>query len=343
MSYDDLSAPKRDDESFRKVRHPEHHQGTSPFCALEIDMVETFVCDYMHCILIGIVKKVIGLFLKRMPYKISNSMRKALDRKVSILSKFIPCDFNRKLRSFSEFDRFKATEFRTIIMYAGIFIFKGILKKHYYEHFLILMFIVRILCDKEQVADPAMLDYVQNLCSIFIERFKELYKNVAVSHNVHSLLHIVDDVRRLGVLDSFSAFPFENCMGSLRSRIRSTKNPLSQIGRRISEGFSLGVKIPRTNDSGYINGRRIEPGRLKDSCIMTINSVIGIVEEINSVVYLRKLIKLCPLATYPDNSGILGMYYVKKSEEIIVIDRNDIEKKCFICPYKNKFIVMPLL
>lgn len=49
------------------------------------------------------------------------------------------------------------------------------------------------------------------------------------------LLHMTDDVQIHGQLDSYSAFPFENFMQSLKKQIRKADDPLSQIVRRISE------------------------------------------------------------------------------------------------------------
>ena len=47
---------------------------------------------------------------------------------------------------------------------------------------------------------------------MFIILFGECY----VSHNVHNLLHICDDVSNFGPLDSYSAFCFENYLGILK-------------------------------------------------------------------------------------------------------------------------------
>ena len=35
-------------------------------------------------------------------------------------------------------------------------------------------------------------------------------------YNVHGLIHIAEDVKRFGPLDSYSAFPFENYLGHLK-------------------------------------------------------------------------------------------------------------------------------
>jgi len=50
---------------------------------------------------------------------------------------------------------------------------------------------------------------------------------------IYSLTHLTNDVRRLGPLNSFSAFPYENNM--FRKFCRKPGLPLQQISNRIAE------------------------------------------------------------------------------------------------------------
>lgn len=59
-----------------------------------------------------------------------------------------PREFSRKPRPLSEFDRFKATEFRQILLYSGPAIFHNCLDNIKY-YFLSLTVAVRILVSKE--------------------------------------------------------------------------------------------------------------------------------------------------------------------------------------------------
>uniref|UniRef100_T1H1I8 Uncharacterized protein n=1 Tax=Megaselia scalaris TaxID=36166 RepID=T1H1I8_MEGSC len=45
------------------------------------------------------------------------------------------------------------------------------------------------------------------------------------------------DVKRFGVLDNFSCFPFENKLGEIKNCLRSGNLPLEQIAKRIGESF----------------------------------------------------------------------------------------------------------
>ncbi|CAG7734804.1 unnamed protein product [Allacma fusca] len=53
--------------------------------------------------------------------------------------------------------------------------------------------------------------------------------------NLHGLLHIAEDVKSLGPLQSFSAFPFENMLGVIKRQLRKPHNALQQIHRRVEE------------------------------------------------------------------------------------------------------------
>ena len=47
-------------------------------------------------------------------------------------------------------------------------------------------------------------------------------------------LHLADEVKRHGCLDSFSAFPYENHLGKIKKLIRKPEFPLVQLIRRLS-------------------------------------------------------------------------------------------------------------
>lgn len=56
-----------------------------------------------------------------------------------------------------------------------------------------------------------------------------------MTSNFHNLAHLVDEVSKFGVLQSISAYPFENLLGYMKRLVRCGRNPLSQIARRMSE------------------------------------------------------------------------------------------------------------
>ena len=71
------------------------------------------------------------------------------------------------------------------------------------------MYAIRIFCDPEFVADETSVAYGEKLCIAYVQQYSTIYRLNTV-YNVHSLIHLDDDVRRYGVLDSVSAFPYES-------------------------------------------------------------------------------------------------------------------------------------
>ena len=110
---------------------------------------------------------------------------------------------------------------------------KNILQKKYYEHFLLLVCAVRILshpkdCEKNN-------ECASDLLREFVKKFNELYGLENMSYNVHSLLHIAEDVKKFGHLDSYSAFKFENFMQIMKKMVRKSVTPIQQIRNRLNE------------------------------------------------------------------------------------------------------------
>ena len=62
----------------------------------------------------------------------------------------VPVEIARKPRSFDEVTRWKATEFRLILLYLGLVVLQSVLSKPQIIHFNALNCAVRILCDPRQ-------------------------------------------------------------------------------------------------------------------------------------------------------------------------------------------------
>ena len=71
-----------------------------------------------------------------------------------------------------------------------------------------------------------------------------LYGKSSVVMNIHNLIHVADDVRYMQAsLSDYSAFPFENSLGKIKSLVPSAKKVVAQVFRRSSEIEAAGSDI----------------------------------------------------------------------------------------------------
>lgn len=143
----DENARLRTDNDFRNRKNEEHHVSVSPFEDLSIDMIHTFPLDYMHLICLGVMKKMLHLWIKGNHIsRLRAADIEALSIDLITLRKFIPIEFSRHPRGLNELDRWKATELRMFLLYLGPIILHKYLKEDYYKHFCTLHTAIRILC-----------------------------------------------------------------------------------------------------------------------------------------------------------------------------------------------------
>ena len=96
-----------------------------------------------------------------------------------------------------------------------------------------------------------MVNLSLKLLVYFVKRGVELFGERVAIYNVHSLLHLVDDVKLHGPLDMNSSFKYENYMQYIKVMVRNGKNPLTQIVNRLEEIMKREIV--------YVNDRSNEP------------------------------------------------------------------------------------
>lgn len=118
---------------------------------------------------------------------------KSISKKLLTLRYSIPSEFGRKPRSLFTYTHWKATEFRTFLLYAGPVCLKNILQKTVYESFLYLHTAVSIFVSEVHLF-PENIDCCNQMLKLFVKGFQDIYGQEYVSHNIHNLLHICLDV-----------------------------------------------------------------------------------------------------------------------------------------------------
>lgn len=191
-------------------------------------MISDFPVDPMHLIDLGVTKTLVSMWCTGKPsIKLSYAQISQISHLLINQIKNIPLEFNRKPRALEENRRWKATEYRQFLLYTGPVVLKSILNHDNYLNFMSLNVAVTIL--SFQSHHVRYLDYANSLFNYFIKTFIILYGKDNCSINIHNLLHICDDVKKFGMLQEYSAYPFENFMQKIKGYIRKKDKPLQQI------------------------------------------------------------------------------------------------------------------
>lgn len=147
VTYQEQDALIRTDESYRNREHGLHHVGFSILENLEIDMIEAFFIDPMHLVYLGCMKKLLQIWVnerRSMKIRMSSNLINEISRLLVAIEELIPVEFSRKTRTLDELSRFKATEFRLLLLYVLPLILKNRLPDVVYNHFLLLHVAIRI-------------------------------------------------------------------------------------------------------------------------------------------------------------------------------------------------------
>ena len=209
--FPDINAPLQTDSSFNEMTHREHHLGESPLNQLSVGLVKQIPLEPMHLVFLGVVRKLLWLWVKspvKLNCKIGQTSIQLMSDNLVQYSRYLPKEFNRKGRSLSEFDRWKASEFRTFLLYTGIVASKHALPSQYYNNFLCLF--VGIYCLAHPMLAGTHCDYAEELLRLFVVDFGKIYGQIMLTYNVHNLIHLANDAKNFGALHNFSAFAFES-------------------------------------------------------------------------------------------------------------------------------------
>lgn len=198
----------------------------------------------MHAVLLGVVQQILFacIVVRKKSFSIKKQKVRELSSYILSIGPQLSSEFCRKPRSFIYLKRFKATDFRQLILYTLPVMLHSIMKTKYYNHFIKLHSAIRILCSKRH--HIKLNERAKKLLYDFVKEFPILYSPQSMSFNVHCLLHIADDVKFMNApLDDYSAFKFENFLQFLKKLPKCGYNVLEQIENRISERISINASL----------------------------------------------------------------------------------------------------
>ena len=373
LTFPETDAPIRTDASFDEMSNVEHHLGPSPFRVLPIGMVTQFSQDYMHLVCLGVMKKLIWLWMNG---PIVNNCRIGA-RAVQLISdnlinikNHLPREFSRKGRPLSEVERWKATEFRQFLLYTGPVVLKSNLSTAMYKHFILLF--MGILCLSSDFLFESYIEYAGEILRLFVQQFGQFYGEDMIVYNVHVLVHLSQDARSFGVLDNYSSFPFESFLGRLKKMVRKPNLPLQQVIRRLSEGQCINVqkpasdciisKKPHTSGpvpreyQGYQQYKELHfpdfyiSVHKGDNCILIgndvalVRNILSVNEETEKVIMYEKFRTSSNFFDYPLKSMDLRVTKVSNlSGHLHSVSARSVICKCVLLPFRNMFIAFPMI
>ena len=262
--FNEFNQPKQsswDYKNFTLVKNPTHphnlHNGRTVLADLlpMFNIVDSSVVDDMHARDTGCGKKYIKALtegftgfrgvVRRKPVIVSKH-QKLLNLDLEKLHKFCPTEFARKPRSLTFRAHFKSAEYRQFIHYTGIVLLKKYLPHQYYKNFSLLVVAMRILSMNDQINEE-ICNYTKILIEKFLRGCSKLFGAAFLTHSLHILTHLPDDVLKFGHSASISCYRFEDFNFHLTNQIRTGSRIVRQILNRYNENCYHGL-YERSNE-----------------------------------------------------------------------------------------------
>ncbi|KAK3924421.1 E3 ubiquitin-protein ligase RNF186 [Frankliniella fusca] len=196
-----------------------------------IDISICFIPEYMHSVLLGVVKSLITIWIeKRGPW----SIKKSVGNIDCLLMDILHPDFvHRVSRKLDKLSYWKASDFYYFLLFESLPILKEFLPGDYYQHLILLVRSIFQLLRRNisnhdlEEADPCL--------KLFVNKFSGMYPERDLTYNVHQLLHLSLCVKRHGPLSCNSAFAFEGINGIIAKATHGTYN----IGMEIVNNIKI--------------------------------------------------------------------------------------------------------
>ena len=196
----------------------------------KFDVVRGFVPEYMHSVLLGVVRQFAFLWFDSTsndkPYYLG---RRIIQIDTALLATKPPSNIKRLPRSILSRKYWKASEWRNFLLFYSPIFLRSLLPKDYFRHWILLVYsifqlmIIPVTMSSISSAELALYKFVQMV--------QQLYGIEHVTYNVHLLTHLAASVERWGPLWSHSAFFFEDANGKLLKYFHGSRGITDQIFR----------------------------------------------------------------------------------------------------------------
>jgi hypothetical protein len=334
----------RTDAQFRTNGYPQHKLHDSPLFSIpDFNMISGFVLDSMHLLFLGICRRFL-FFLKAGPraVRLSQMLLLQMSEKLVDVGLYTPSEFARQPRGLNDLERFKATELRQFVLYHGIVCLKGIVRQDVYELFLSFFVAVRILHLESATQRNRLLPAARDMFRAFVHNAPHVLTETFVTYNVHSVLHICDDVELYEQpLSALSCFKFENYLQTLKRLIRDARqSPLVSLVKRLQERTSLQQNVSTRQHSLKINLTRRDrffidtKGRYCEVCEIhgkgdNRTLTCHVISQTNLRNYFEKSIKSSAFGIYTCDSVAL------LKRKLVVLPISNVKQKLYAIGQNN--------
>ncbi|XP_028982533.1 uncharacterized protein LOC114841639 [Diachasma alloeum] len=199
-------------------------KGPTPFSRQDhVDLVWSFPPDYMHGILLGIVKS-LWVMWKRQGCLSAADRRQIEKRYVQIRR---PREIHRRPRTLKDIAKFKPTEWKSWLLYDSVPCLEGILDEDRWKSYCLLVDSVatflktRITLEEKDRCDIQLLQ--------FFGDSQKFYGPEIMTFNFHIALHAGEAIDRCGPLWCYSTFPFENGIFHFKGHVLSSTGVTLQM------------------------------------------------------------------------------------------------------------------
>ncbi|CAJ1071694.1 hypothetical protein IRJ41_004681 [Xyrichtys novacula] len=201
-----------------------------------------------------------------------------------------------------------------------------------------------ILLDSDHEQREAYLEYSRDVIKYFVENSAEFYGNTFCVYNIHSLLHLYEDVENFKCsLNEISAFPFENHLQSIKRMVRNGQNPIALVTKRIVEKEQAKPRQTLSHRRFYVSAKT------RDSCVFLEDKIEFVREKRADGKLVADVITLgdaSDLFEKPCKSKIINIAYVDRRMDQAhrqLVDKREVVKKAVCIPHSDGFAIFPLL
>jgi hypothetical protein len=134
---------------------------------------------------------------------------------------------------------YKSSEFKNWFFYFSIPVLYGIMPQDQLQHYFLLVHAFYLL--SQNSISLVDVEKARELIKKFVKKFETSYGERFMSSNIHSLLHMCDNVLELGPLFVTSCFPLEDLNGKMKSLVCGSR--YAEV--KIAESFYTLQNLPR--------------------------------------------------------------------------------------------------